>query len=35
MDVALRPGALFYSYGGGSLHLVAEKLAALARARSP
>lgn len=35
MDVVLRPEALFYSYGGGSLHLVAEKLAALARARSP
>jgi poly(beta-D-mannuronate) lyase len=35
MDVALRPEALFYSYGGGSLNLVAEKLAALARARSP
>lgn len=35
MDAALRPEALFYSYGGGSLHLVAEKLAALALARSP
>lgn len=35
MDVALSRKALFYGYGGGSLNLVAEKLAALARATSP
>lgn len=35
MDVALKSEALFYSYGGGSLPLIAEKLTAIAREGIP
>lgn len=35
VDVALKPAALFYSYGGGSLSLTAIKLAAVAGKGTP
>ena len=35
INIALKPDALFYSYGGGTLPLVAEKLADVARATLP